>query len=160
MTIIQQHHKNIKSLRDATIQMLDKYLLPANLTVYQRCKYVIEENNRLLEACQDLERGDIKSFGKKMFETHYGLSKLYEVSCPELDFLVSQLENNPDVLGARMMGGGFGGCTINIVKEEAIKSLIAETGKKYYEAMNKTMKVYTANIEDGTSIMKKTQLLS
>ena len=153
VAMIQQHHNEIKSLRDVTIQMLDKYVLPESSTVYQRCKYVVEENNRLLEACKDLENGDIKSFGKKMFETHHGLSRLYEVSCPELDFLVSHVTGNPAVPGARMMGGGFGGCTINIVKEDAIEKLIADTEKIYNSSMNKKLKAYTANIEEGTSVL-------
>lgn len=154
VAMIQQHHSGIKTLRDATVEMLDKYLLHADNIVYQRCRYVVEENNRLLQACKDLEHGDIKSFGKKMFDTHQGLSKLYEVSCPELDFLVSYVTGNADVLGARMMGGGFGGCTINIVKEDAIEKLIEEAGKAYAEAMNKELKAYTAVIEDGTAVIK------
>ena len=153
VAMIQQHHSEVKSLRDATIEMLDKYILPVDITVYQRCKYVVEENERLLKACKDLEAGDINSFGKRMFETHHGLSKLYEVSCPELDFLVTCVQDNPDVSGSRMMGGGFGGCTINIVKNEAVEKLIAETEKIYLNTMNKQLKAYTANIEEGTSLL-------
>jgi len=88
-----------------------------------------------------------------MFETHHGLSKLYEVSCPELDFLVTLVKDNPDVLGARMMGGGFGGCTLNIVKEEAISKLIDDTTAAYKTAMGKELKAYIVNIEDGSSVI-------
>jgi galactokinase len=154
VAIIQQHHHEIKSLRDVTMEMLDKYVLPHDIMVYQRCKYVVEENNRLLEACKDLEANNLVAFGKKMFETHYGLSKLYEVSCPELDFLVTQVQNNPAVVGARMMGGGFGGCTINIVKEEAVDDLVRETTIVYNAAMQKELKAYIVNIEDGSSVIK------
>jgi galactokinase len=154
VAMIQQHLHAIKSLRDVTMEMLDKYVLPNDLMVYQRCKYVVEENNRLLEACKDLEANDLVAFGKKMFETHHGLSKLYEVSCPELDFLVTQVQDNPAVVGARMMGGGFGGCTINIVKEEAICDLIKETTAVYNAAMQKELKAYIVNIEDGSSVIK------
>ncbi len=154
VAMIQQHLHEIKSLRDVTMEMLDKYVLPNDLLIYQRCKYVVEENNRLLEACKDLEANDLVAFGKKMFETHHGLSKLYEVSCPELDFLVTQVQDNPAVVGARMMGGGFGGCTINIVKEDAVCDLIKETTTAYSTAMQKELKAYIVNIEDGSSVIK------
>ena len=153
VAMVQQQNKTVKSLRDVTLQMLDEYVLPNDKLVYQRCKYVVEENTRLLEGCKDLEANNVAAFGKKMFETHYGLSKLYEVSCPELDFLVTHVENNPDVLGARMMGGGFGGCTINIVKEGAVDKLIEETSVAFANAMKKELKVYVVGIEDGTSLM-------
>lgn len=154
VAMVQQHHHQIKSLRDVTMEMLDKYVLPNDLLIYQRCKYVVEENNRLLEACKDLEANNLVAFGKKMFETHHGLSKLYEVSCPELDFLVTQVQDNPAVVGARMMGGGFGGCTINIVKEEAIEDLIKETTTVYNAAMQKELKAYIVNIENGSSVIR------
>jgi galactokinase len=153
--LIQQQVPEVKSLRDATMEMLDKYVLKKDALIYNRCKYVVEENNRLLQACKDLESGNIPAFGKKMFETHHGLSKLYEVSCAELDFLVSQVKDNPAVLGARMMGGGFGGCTINLVKEEAIEELIKTATISYALAMNKPLKAYIAKIEAGTSLLKK-----
>lgn len=152
--ILSKHYPEIKSLRDATLPMLNTYVLPEDIIIYQRCRYVVEENNRLLEGCLDLERGDIRAFGRKMLETHYGLSKLYEVSCDELDFLVTSVQETPYVLGSRMMGGGFGGCTINIVREDKVEGLINDTAEKYHRNMNKTLKAYIANIEDGTSILK------
>jgi len=151
---IQRHVPSVKSLRDATPEMLDKYVLPDDMLIYQRCKYVVEENNRLLAACKHLEQGNIPAFGARMFETHHGLSKLYEVSCPELDFLVTHVQDNPAVLGARMMGGGFGGCTINLVKEEAIDELIAETSIAYKKAMNKVLRAHVAKIENGSCILR------
>ena len=155
VAIIQKHRPQVKSLRDATIEMLDSFITKADELIYSRCKYVVEENNRLLLACKDLENGDLPAFGKKMFETHYGLSQLYEVSCTELDFLVSHVKDNPAVLGARMMGGGFGGCTINLVKEEAIEELIKTATISYALAMNKPLKAYIAKIEAGTSVINK-----
>jgi galactokinase len=154
VALIQKKIPQVKSLRDATMQMLDKYVLHEDALIYDRCRYVVEENSRLLEACKDLESGVMDSFGKKMFETHAGLSKLYEVSCDELDFLVSHVKDNPAVLGARMMGGGFGGCTINLVKEEAIEELIRTATGSYALEMNKPLKVYIANIEAGTAVFK------
>ncbi|MEO5638552.1 MAG: galactokinase [Chitinophagaceae bacterium] len=150
---IQRYVPGVKSLRDATVEMLDKYVLHDDILIYQRCKYVIEENKRLLAACEDLAQGNMPAFGARMFETHYGLSKLYEVSCPELDFLVTHVQDNPAVLGARMMGGGFGGCTINLVKEEAIEELVAETTIAYKKSMNKILKAHIAKIESGSNIL-------
>jgi galactokinase len=88
-----------------------------------------------------------------MFRTHDGLSKEYEVSCKELDFLVDWVRHNNTVLGARMMGGGFGGCTINLVKEDAIDALVKDTTEAYRKAMNLEPITYIARIEDGTSVL-------
>ncbi len=115
VALIQQYYPQVQSLRDVSIKMLDDHVAQ-NKLVYNRCRFVVEEIGRLLAACVDLQQNDIISFGKKMFETHEGLSKLYEVSCNELDILVEIAQHNPAIIGARMMGGGFGGCNINIVK--------------------------------------------
>ena len=153
VALIQAHHPQVRSLRDATLEMLDKYVAPADELVYRRCQYVVEENLRLLAASEDLENGNIEAFGQKMFATHDGLSRKYEVSCPEADFLVEQVKGRPGVIGARMMGGGFGGCTINLVREEAIDGLIADLTPTYAKAMNKELKVYIGQIENGTSLI-------
>jgi len=107
----------------------------------------------LLTGCEELANGDVQSFGKKMFVTHEGLSKQYEVSCEELDFLVDGVKGNPAVLGARMMGGGFGGCTINLVKENAIDTLVASVEEAYKNKFGIQLKHYIASIEDGTSVV-------
>ena len=153
ITWIQQQEPTVNSLRDATIEMLEKYVLPKDILIYNRCKYVVEENRRLISACADLENGNIEALGKKMFATHEGLKSLYEVSCPELDFLVDQVKGHPAVLGARMMGGGFGGCTINIVKEGAIESLVAMLEPLYEKHTQKQLSHYIASIEAGTSML-------
>jgi galactokinase len=114
---------------------------------------VVDENNRLLQACEDLKKGDIHSLGQKMFETHDGLSKQYEVSCTELDFLVDQVRDHKAVLGARMMGGGFGGCTINLVEEGAIEKLAADIKVAYDKATGLSLSHYVASVEDGTKII-------
>ena len=149
VALIQQKYPSVKTLRDATMEMLDK-CVKTELLIYKRCRYVVEENIRLQEACKDLGNNDIKSFGQKMFRTHDGLSKEYEVSCKELDFLVEQVRNEEAVLGARMMGGGFGGCTINLVKEEAIPALVNKLSKLYQENMGLELKHYVIAIKDGT----------
>ena len=114
---------------------------------------MLEENERLLIACHHLESGDMQAFGKKMYESHDGLSKKYEVSCKELDFLVDAVRENTNVLGARMMGGGFGGCTINLVKENAVDALIDEVTRAYKSALNLEAKAYVTQIENGTSLL-------
>jgi galactokinase len=145
----------VKALRDVTVELLNTYVLPQDALIYQRCKYVVDENNRLLQACADLKKGDIRALGAKMFATHEGLSRQYEVSCTELDFLVNQVKNNKAVLGARMMGGGFGGCTINIVKEEAIEDLVAQLAPAYKNATGLELSYYVASVEDGTQLISK-----
>ena len=147
---IQQNHPEVKNLRDATLEMLNE-AVSSKSVVYDRCKYVIEEKERILGGCEDLRNNDLISFGKKMYATHEGLSKLYQVSCKELDYLVDAVKHNSAVLGARMMGGGFGGCTINLVKTEAIDQLIATVASSYEAAMGKQLKAYIVQIENGTS---------
>ncbi|HKO82333.1 MAG TPA: galactokinase [Chitinophagaceae bacterium] len=150
---VQEHLPEINSLRDINRKMLDDFVAPKDQLIYRRCRYVVEENKRLLEACQDLKIGDIHALGKKMFETHEGLSKEYEVSCKELDFLVKGVKDNTFVLGARMMGGGFGGCTINLVREENIEQLIDSLSKSYRNAMQLDLSAYVAKIESGTGLL-------
>jgi galactokinase len=152
VAMIRKHYPEVKSLRDATLEMVNQHV-KGNEVIYRRCKYVIEENTRLLEGCEDLKKGDIGALGAKMYRSHEGLSKEYEVSCPELDFLVDSVRNKPDVLGARMMGGGFGGCTINLVKETVIDGLISELSTRYNKEMNKELTPYIAQIEDGSSVV-------
>lgn len=150
---VKETHPGIKSLRDVTMEMLNKHVAPKDEIIFKRCKYVVEENIRLLYGCEDLKSGNIEALGKKMFRTHEGLSKEYEVSCKELDYLVEYVKDNPSVLGARMMGGGFGGCTINLVKEEAIDDLVRTITVDYQKAMNLELSAYIAGIEDGTSVV-------
>ncbi len=150
---VREHHPDVHSLRDVTIGMLNEHVLPKNKLVYKRCRFIVEEIERLLAGCKDLEKGDIKAFGKKMFRTHEGLSKEYEVSCDELDFLVDTVKDNALIVGARMMGGGFGGCTINIIEEAAIDTLVIKLKPVYQKKFGKELVHYIAGIEDGTSII-------
>lgn len=152
---VKEHIDAVQALRDVTGNMLEQYVLPRDPLIYQRCRYVVDENHRLLQACRDLKKGDIQSLGKRMFETHEGLSKMYEVSCAELDFLVDYVKGIPAVLGARMMGGGFGGCTINIIKEELIGELVENLGPAYKKATGLSLSYYIASVEDGTALMRK-----
>lgn len=153
VAVVKEHHPNVKSLRDVTMEMLNQYVLPHDELVYRRCSYVLEENDRLLAACRYLEEGDMQAFGQKMYESHEGLSKKYEVSCKELDFLVDQVRNNKAVLGARMMGGGFGGCTINLVKEDAVDELVETVTAAYKKSIGLDARAYVTKIEEGTNII-------
>ena len=150
LKIIQEKYPSVKTFRDISIEQVEECLVTK---VYQRCKYVVEEIARVQLAVQDLQKGDMQAFGKKMFETHEGLSKLYEVSCPELDFLVNELAHNENVLGARMMGGGFGGCTINIIKKTAVEEITLALTAKYAQVMHKQLSYYIISIEDGTQLV-------
>ena len=153
VALIQLHYPEVNSLRDATEEMLLKYVKPVDEETYKRCHYVVSEIQRLLDGCIDLENDNMETFGKRMFETHAGLRDLYEVSCPELDHLVNLVSNNPNVLGARMMGGGFGGCTINLVKKEGVEALISEVTAGYKKLTGMDVQAYIAQIGDGTSLV-------
>ncbi len=144
----------INSLRDANLEMLEKYVKSKDSVVYQRCKYVVEEKLRLLDVCEALSQNEYEKVGKVMYQTHEGLSKDYKVSCEELDILIEIVKPNSAVLGGRMMGGGFGGCTINLVKDEAIEDLIKEVTEKYKSKTGKICEAYIVSSEDGTHAVK------
>ncbi len=151
--VISRQYPTVKSLRDCSLEILGNYKGNLNDIVYKRCEYVIQENQRVLGAAEDFQNNDLKAFGQKMFASHDGLKNKYEVSCPELDFLVKIVKDDDGVLGARMMGGGFGGCTINLVKSENIEVLIASTQNAYKQKFGITLKAYQANISEGISVL-------
>ena len=109
-----------------------------------------EEIQRVQQACDYLNEGNLESFGKKMYQTHDGLQYEYEVSCTELDFLVDLTRDNPDVVGSRMMGGGFGGCTINLVKIEAVEDFEATMKEAYKKQYSIELPCYRVKITNGT----------
>ncbi|MBL7697918.1 MAG: galactokinase, partial [Chitinophagaceae bacterium] len=150
VTTVKTHHPEVNSLRDVTIEMLDRYV--KDPVVYKRCRFVIEENERVHKAVDHMKRGDIAGLGEQMLLSHAGLSSDYEVSCPELDWLVDAVKDNDAVAGARMMGGGFGGCTINIVKENAIQKLVDGIMTGYEKKFDKSLSVYEANTSEGTTL--------
>lgn len=154
VSIIRRHYPQVKTLRDATLQMIEDCKAELPEKVYHRCSYVVQENKRVLDASKDLERADMISFGKKMYETHEGLSKQYEVSCEELDFLVEESKKNDGVIGARMLGGGFGGCTINLVTKSQTKAFISNMTEAYRKRYQVDMNTYVVSIKDGTSLIK------
>lgn len=146
---VAKHEKGIESLRDVTMEMLDRYKDEMKPISYKRCAYVINENNRLIEGTKALVKDDFKAFGKEMYASHRGLSEEYEVSCPELDFIVDVSKEHAGVVGARMMGGGFGGCVIHIVEEDAHDSYIEDVTEKFKERFNLTPRIIDVVISDG-----------
>jgi galactokinase len=156
VSILKQYYPEVNSLRDATVNMLNDHRHEFSERVFNRCSYVVQEIERVQAASDDLKNGDLKNFGAKMFETHEGLSKLYEVSCKELDFLVNEARQFNYVSGARMMGGGFGGCTINIVNKEKTDEFIDHQKKVYGEKFLIEMLAYKVSIVDGTSVLTRT----
>ncbi len=149
--LIQKKYSCVTSLRDATHAMIDE-CIPVDTLIYKRCRYVLEENVRVEKACDYLITSDVISLGRLMFETHDGLSGLYEVSCPELDFLVNQVRNDTRVFGARMMGGGFGGCTLNLIEHGQVDRVIRAVSKAYHQEVGKELAVYPVKLSEGTSI--------
>jgi galactokinase len=152
--LIKASHASVNSLRDVTIDMLKEHVLNNDSLAYQRAEFIVEEISRLQQACIDLENVDINGLGSKMYATHCGLSQKYEVSCKELDFLVNATKNNNAVIGSRMMGGGFGGCTINLVKETEVEELISIIKPYYEDAMSLPLSCYVVTIANGTEIIE------
>ena len=138
----------VSSLRDAELDDLKAHKSEITEEDFKRAEYVIEEKQRVLDVCEALKNGDYETVGKKMYETHDGLSKEYEVSCEELDFLVD-MARKAGVTGSRIMGGGFGGCTINLVKDELYDKFINEAVTEYKNKFGKQAKVYEVTISDG-----------
>jgi galactokinase len=140
----------VGSLRDATRTMLDQRQDEMGEDVYVKCSYVVDEIARTKQAANFLKAGHIEKFGALLYETHWGLSKSYDVSCEELDFLVSLAEEQKDVvIGARMMGGGFGGCTINLVQGSKVDFIKGYVHEKYFATFRKEPDFYLVNLADG-----------
>lgn len=150
--VVQQYEDGIHSLRDVTLEMLEKYKSKIDEVAFRRARYVIEENDRVLRACENLLNDEFQQFGELMYASHAGLRDDYEVSCEELDILVDITHDFDKVLGARMMGAGFGGCTINLVEEDVVEDFEKEVSKRYKERTGKEIKVYETQIDAGTEI--------
>lgn len=138
----------LETLRDADMNMLESILPDITAEDYFRAKFVIEEKDRVLAVCDALNRGDYETVGQKMYETHRGLSKDYAVSCEELDYL-NDIAKECGVTGSRIMGGGFGGCTVNLVKKELKDKFIETAKKKFNEKYGHEPKIYPVIVSDG-----------
>lgn len=142
-------NKKFETLRDANWEELEAIKGNVSAEDYQRAHFVLGEKDRVLAVCDALIAGDYETVGKKMYETHQGLSKEYEVSCEELDFLNEVAKDN-GVTGSRIMGGGFGGCTINLVKDELYDRFITDAMKRFEEKYGHAPEVYPVIISDGS----------
>ena len=143
----------IPSLRDASENDLSKIKDIISVDDYQKGLYVIQENERVLKASKAIQNNDLRRLGKLLYDSHSGLQKQYKVSCDELDFLVEKAKGYPDVLGARMMGGGFGGCTINIILKNAVTKFQKEVSEAYKTRFNNDCSIYAVSLSSGAQII-------
>lgn len=154
LSIIKENYPEIESFRDCDVDHLTYLKSKMAEKVFKRSWYAVNEIKRVILACEALDKGDIKTLGKLMFETHEGLSKDYEVSCAELDYLVDLAKAEDDVIGSRLMGGGFGGCTITLVKKGSEESIKEKFAKLYADHFDVELKIYDVKISNGTSLYK------
>jgi len=152
LKILQQNYAEIASLRDVTLQHLNACRESLSEKEFNRVKYVLEENARVLKATEHIKSGELPEFGELMYQSHYGLKDLYEVSCEELDFLVEFTKDKNYIYGSRMMGGGFGGCTINLIEADAIEEFIEEVSAAYQSKFNITPDTITITPSQGTVV--------
>ena len=150
---VRLRHPGIRSLRDVSAGMLEEYRKELDPVVYRRCAYVIEENARVLRSCDHLRANNFRAFGLEMYASHEGLRDQYQVSAPELDELVELAGSLPGVFGARMMGAGFGGCTINLVEEARCGEFVREISARYRNITGNDCDVHTARIHAGTALV-------
>ena len=151
---VQKNYPEVTSLRDVSLSQLQEFSSELSEVLLRRASYVIEENIRVEKAVEAMKAGDLTEFGKLMYQSHAGLSSKYEVSCPELDFLVDFSKDHPYVYGSRMMGGGFGGCTINVIEESKIEEYVTEVSKTYFDRFGIDLKAYSVLPSEGTTVTK------
>jgi len=144
----------ISALRDASKENLDELIGKISDEEYQKALYIINENNRVKQFSEAINKDDIAALGNLLYQSHEGLSTKYKVSCEELDFLVDSAKECPNVLGARMMGGGFGGCTINLVKKHEFKVFKKDIARKFRNKFKKECSVYSVKLSKGTKIVE------
>ncbi len=149
---IKQYFPEIASLRDVSMDMLQHCEPYLSETVHRRCAFIIAENKRVLAVAEALESNDLSKVGTLLYEAHEGISSQYEVSCPESDFLVAIAKTDAKVLGARQTGGGFGGCTLNIVHEEAVTTFVEKATKEYKEKFDIDLEAFEVRPSTGTKV--------
>ena len=154
LKIIQKQYEEVDTLRDVTLELLDSCRFQLSEKQYNRVLYVLQENKRVLAAANLLKSSDLKAFGKLMYQSHYGLRDLYQVSCKELDFLVKFSEEKEFIYGSRMMGGGFGGCTINLIEEAHIADFTEEISVAYQKEFNIKPEMITVVPDEGTLVKR------
>jgi len=150
LNILKKHFSEVKTFRNCTPTMVLELKEQLGELLFKRCLFVVKEIQRVQDAVNAIENSNFTKLGQLMTETHHGLSKEYEVSCDEIDFLVDAVQNEKTVLGARMMGGGFGGCSINLVEKGSEKELIQKISEQYRTAFGIELKSYKVKISNGT----------
>ena len=153
LAIIKENFPAIKSFRDCTEEQLLSIQDKISPTVFKRVHYVVKEINRVIKACEALDNGNIELLGQLLFETHYGLSQEYEVSCAELDMLVDTAKADDAIIGSRLMGGGFGGCTINLIKKGHENEVKSKFSNLYLDTFGIELKFYDVKISNGTTLL-------
>ncbi len=153
LSIIKSYFPEIKSFRDATEEQVLSLKDKMTEKVFARVHFVVKEINRVIKACEALDKGNIELLGELLFETHYGLSQEYEVSCEELDMLVDTAKKDEAIIGSRLMGGGFGGCTINLVKKGHENEVKRKFSKLYLDTFGIELKFYDVKISNGTTLL-------
>ncbi|MCC9062561.1 galactokinase [Flavobacterium piscisymbiosum] len=153
LAIIKENFPAIKSFRDCTEEQLLSIEDKISPTVFKRVHFVVKEINRVIKACEALDNGNIELLGQLLFETHYGLSQEYEVSCAELDMLVDTAKADDAIIGSRLMGGGFGGCTINLIKKGHENEVKSKFSNLYLDTFGIELKFYDVKISNGTTLL-------
>jgi len=153
LSIIKSHFPEVKTFRNATEEQVLSLKDKMTDKVFSRVHFVVKEINRVIKACEALDQGNIEQLGELLFETHYGLSQEYEVSCEELDMLVDTAKEDDAIIGSRLMGGGFGGCTINLVKKGHENEVKRKFSKLYLDTFGIELKFYDVKISNGTTLL-------
>lgn len=153
LSIIKSHFPEVKSFRNCTEEQLLSIQDKIDETVFKRVHYVVKEINRVIKACEALDKGNIEELGQLLFETHHGLSQEYEVSCAELDMLVDTAKADNAIIGSRLMGGGFGGCTINLIKKGHENEVKSKFSNLYLNTFGIKLKFYDVKISNGTTLL-------
>lgn len=152
VNIIKKYKPAINSLRDINFDLLELFKEKLSGKMYERCLFILKENERVLKASDALKSGNLIRFGQLMYGSHEGLQHNYEVSCPELDFLVDYSRSKDFVYGSRMMGGGFGGCTLNLIEEKEVTSYIKDVSSAYYKKYHIQLDAFSVSPDEGTQI--------
>lgn len=155
LSVLQNFFPVIHALAHATLARLETVSSQLSTIEYQRCQFVIEEQQRVKDAKKALQSGNLNQLGELLFASHEGLKTLYEVSCSELDFLVDLAQKNEHVLGARMMGGGFGGCTINLIHSDHIAGFITETITQFNSEFGHEPTPISVKLSSGTGLIEQ-----
>jgi galactokinase len=151
--MIQKIHPEVQNLRDVSLDMLLSLVGEMPEHIFRRCHHIVSENQRVLEATKSLQKKNFQQLGQLIYQSHFSLQTDFEVSCPELDFLVQQTLDKDYILGSRMMGGGFGGCTINVIDKKFKDQYIEDISLVYHQHFGLHLAAYSVSVEDGAKVI-------